>query len=175
MTEEIWIPVKGYEHIYRVSNLGRVMNFTTGKIMSQHKDHKGYMRVQLSNSGKKENIKVHRVVLAAFTEKSEMPIDHLNDIPDDNRLENLQYVSYRENQVRWRIKKKKLTGAYYYPKRGTFRSVIIIDRKQKSLGYFDTEIEAHEAYINEYNRISDKKYAQTVTEKNAATSGKGGG
>lgn len=51
-------------------------------------------------NGKQE--KVHRIVMEAFEGKSDLTVDHLNMNKQDNRLENLEYVTAGENARRAR-------------------------------------------------------------------------
>lgn len=77
-------------------------------------------------------------------------IDHINGQRDDNRLHNLRDVSQSENQQNRthsnRGKKySDLIGAYWSTN-GWF-STILIAGKQVYLGRFETDQQAHEAYI----------------------------
>jgi HNH endonuclease len=76
-------------------------------------------------------------------------IDHINGNRSDNRIDNLRIVSQRtnmQNQVRHR--EGRLIGATWMPNEKKWISRITIDKKTVSLGYFQTEQEAHEAYMN---------------------------
>lgn len=74
------------------------------KVMKQCRHRNGHMRVKLMG----KNYPVHRLVLETWSgpapSKSHV-CRHLNDIPDDNRLENLQWGTLLENakdvQVNW--------------------------------------------------------------------------
>ena len=39
---EVFMPIENYEDTYAVSNLGRVKNIKTGKILKEFKNNKGY-------------------------------------------------------------------------------------------------------------------------------------
>lgn len=58
-----------------------------------------YKRVRLWNKNGKHSYLVHRVVAEAFIPNPQNKpfIDHINCIPDDNRVENLRWVTAREN------------------------------------------------------------------------------
>ncbi len=105
--EEVWKPVVGYEGLYQVSNLGRIKstNYKTHKnekILKLFKDYKGYLYVCLRKHGKAKFLKVHRLVLFAFMPQTDLfknQVNHINEIKTDNRLENLEWVTARENNV----------------------------------------------------------------------------
>lgn len=99
-----WRDIPGYEGKYKVSNDGRVLSLNynrTGKVVEMkprpHKD--GYVRADLSMNGKVRVFLVHQLVLLSFvgSRPDGCEIAHLNGIRDDNRLENLQYVTASEN------------------------------------------------------------------------------
>ena len=110
ITEEIWLPVVGYEGRYSVSNRGRVRTeiFSTqlkpGDIRKPQVDYKGYLRVDLffQRGEKPKHEKVHSLVMAAFRgpRPAGWHIDHLNRDRADCRLENLEYVTVNENNRR---------------------------------------------------------------------------
>lgn len=114
MTQEIWKPIKGYEDLYEVSNLGNVKSVSRivkgvryGKyyeftikerILKQTIDNKGYYRVKLYKDGISETKKVHRIVAESFFgDIYNKEIDHINTIKNDNRIENLRIVTSKEN------------------------------------------------------------------------------
>lgn len=110
---EIWKPVVGYEDIYEVSNLGRVKRISgyikaRGNSISYHKGgilkpitcKKGYIKYCLVKDGKPKRYFAHRIVAEAFISKphNKPQVDHINTIKDDNRVENLRWVTAGENQ-----------------------------------------------------------------------------
>lgn len=113
MCEE-WRPVAGYEGLYEVSDLGRVksLRFRT-KIVNVLRSSPlilkpllvgittcCYWRVDLSDNGKKA-FYVHRLVLEAFSGPCPKghQCGHLNGNPQDNRHENLKWITPGENQL----------------------------------------------------------------------------
>lgn len=68
-TLEIWKDVKGYEGLYRVSNLGRLKRtFKNGRehFLSGKTDKDGYISVILSRNCRKKHCRLHRLVAEAF-------------------------------------------------------------------------------------------------------------
>ena len=71
MEEEIWKPIKDYEGLYEVSNLGRVKSLNyrgTGKekILKNSECNNGYLLIGLVKNGKLKTFYVHRLVAEAF-------------------------------------------------------------------------------------------------------------
>ena len=112
-----WRDIIGYEDLYMVSNLGRVKSLERydsrgrkikERILTGTIDKYGYIIVNLSKNNKNKLFKVHRLVAIAFIPNLENKpfIDHINTIRDDNRVENLRWATYEENNNNQLTKKK---------------------------------------------------------------------
>lgn len=100
--EEEWKQYKDTK--YEISNMGKVRNKETGKELKQNKKNgkeHDYMKVHLSIGGITVVKSVHRIVMEVFEGGKELEIDHKNGIRDDNRLDNLEYVTREENYRRY--------------------------------------------------------------------------
>ena len=121
--EEIWRDVKGYEGLYQVSNFGRVKSlakYKNGnggskfwikeKILKPKKMENGYLRVVLHKNGEKKYFQVHRIVYEAFVGKipQGMQVNHINEIKSDNRLENLNLMTPKEN-ANWGTRNERIS------------------------------------------------------------------
>lgn len=97
--EDVWKDIEGYEGLYMVSTLGRIWSNYTKKILKPQMTKDGYLRVCLFNDGKYKWHYIHRLVAQAFLENTENKpcINHINTVRSDNRLENLEWVTYKEN------------------------------------------------------------------------------
>src|SRR5687768_14098444 len=118
MDKEIWKDIPAYEGYYQVSNLGRVRAVprdirVEGRGVWSLKDRilkqsytnrtRRYYHVVLSKDNKTKTYRVHRLVAMAFLfhdENSGLFIDHIDNDPTNNRLDNLQLVTPRENVVK---------------------------------------------------------------------------
>lgn len=100
---ETWRDVVGYEGRYRVSNQGNVWSCLTNRLLHQQPIPNGKLQVTLipaTGKADKRTVYVHRLVLEAFVGPCPpgMVACHYNDIPDDNRLENLRWDTPSANQ-----------------------------------------------------------------------------
>jgi hypothetical protein len=103
--QERWLPVPGYEHLYAVSDQGRVRRLpqagnrvttpTQGWATAE-----GYRMFRVRNKGAiLATLYVHRVVLEAFVGPCPegMECRHLDGDPENNRLGNLAWGTHRKN------------------------------------------------------------------------------
>ncbi len=97
MNNEIWKDVVGYEGEYMISNQGRVLSLKKGqkKVLKNIKSSNGYYVVGLNG----KLIGIHRLVAMAFIPNplNKPCIDHINTTRTDNRVENLRWVTHKEN------------------------------------------------------------------------------
>jgi hypothetical protein len=101
MMEEEWKDVNGYEGHYKVSNGGNILSLKRNSlvIMSPSSTLEGYLRIKLSKNSISKTISVHRIVCENFIPKidGKRYINHKNGIKNDNRVENLEWVTQSEN------------------------------------------------------------------------------
>ena len=155
---EIWKTIPGFEN-YEVSNLGNVKSLKFGKERILKPGLQGiktrqYFGVILSNKGEQiKNFKVHKLVAMVFLNHKpngyKIIVDHINNIKTDNRLENLQLITQRENSSKDRKNtSSKYIGVCWDKKSKKWQSSIRINGKKKYLGYFKNEKIASAVYLN---------------------------
>jgi hypothetical protein len=110
---EIWKDVVGYEGLYEVSNVGNVRSFdkfvpivrngktftrfVPGKDCSKNPSN-GYNRTILNDGKTKQVVFTHRLVAEAFIgSETHLFVNHKNGVKNDNRVENLEWVTASEN------------------------------------------------------------------------------
>ena len=103
---EIWKDICGYENLYKVSNLGRVMSLNykcthSPHIMALTKSSTGYLHVQLYKDRLPKTFNVHRLVADAFIKQvpSAEEINHIDGNKENNSVSNLERVTRSENQL----------------------------------------------------------------------------
>jgi len=92
---EVWVPIK-YNENYSVSNLGRVRNNKTRRILRPRYDGKGYGRANLQGV----DYRTHRLVAEHFIPNNNLTKDQVNHIdgnPKNNRLDNLEWCTNKYN------------------------------------------------------------------------------
>lgn len=105
--KEIWKPIKGFEDIYSVSNLGKIRRdgiargSKVGRILSLCVGSNGYYAISLHN---KKNIKYtipSNLVAQAFLGKRPKGyvINHMDGNKLNNRVDNLEYTTYSRNII----------------------------------------------------------------------------
>lgn len=94
--ETVFKGLNGYPG-YMISSDGRI--FKDGEEIKQHPNGRGYNFVFLNKDGERKNARVHRLVAENFIPNPEnLPVvNHKNCNKLDNRVENLEWVSYQEN------------------------------------------------------------------------------
>lgn len=135
--EEIFKKIENNEN-YSVSNLGKIRNDITGSFLKGCLHNKGYIYVSLD--GKK--YRIHRLIAIAFIPNPDNKefIDHINNIRDDNRIENLRWATGTENKQNSKISSNNTSGSKgvcWRKDNNKWRAYIMINGKKVHIGCFD--------------------------------------
>jgi hypothetical protein len=110
---EVWKPVKDYENYYEVSNLGRVKGlereilkggknkFIKIELILKPSVTSKYLAVSLLKNKIKKTKRIHQLVAESFLNhncnKHYLIVDHINENKLDNKLNNLQIITTKQN------------------------------------------------------------------------------
>ena len=127
---------------YQVSNIGRVRNSITGRILNLSISNCGYVLVQLRKSKKSFMRNVHRLVALAFIENphNKSCVDHINRLKTDNTITNLRW-STRSETCKTKAKRANTASSFIgvvwhgYGNKN-WKAQISINQRNKCLGYF---------------------------------------
>ena len=107
----IWKPVKNYEGLYEVSDLGLVKSLDRvhdlgnrkclyrGKLMQARDNGMGYLRIKLSKNNKARRVMLHRVIAEAFIPNpfNYKTVNHKDGNKKNNTISNLEWCTQKQN------------------------------------------------------------------------------
>jgi len=176
---EEWKDIPGYEGYYQASDLGRVRSLDRTVVTSNGRKrffkgriikgcvNKGYRQTTLRINGVGRSFSFSQIVAMTFLchepNGNTLIVDHINGDKSDDRAKNLRIVTHRAN-----------TTTCFRSDKGSFRSEYVgVDWNQNTskwfariehnkvktyLGYYNTEIEASNAYQLALSKIEDGSF-----------------
>jgi hypothetical protein len=121
---------------------GKVYGVRGKEITSKHNG--DYRVIQLHHNNKLYRLLAHH--FAWYVSGGNMDfylLDHEDQDPSNNKIDNLSITSYKGNMENTNAK-----GYTYDPVNNKYRAQITVNRKNIILGRFDTPEEARQAYLN---------------------------
>lgn len=109
---EVWKPIPGYEGLYEASSLGRIRSLDKvvrsarsrsgkrtrrGRILQTSVSKSCREHITLWKDGYAKTMLVHRLVAAAFLGPSNLTVNHKDENPLNNNVENLEYMTVLDN------------------------------------------------------------------------------
>ncbi len=156
IVKEIFKPIKGYEGLYEISNLGRVKSLSKpiGKRMKPENFLKisivnGYAMVCLCKNSKIFNASVHRLIAEAFipNPSQKKTVNHIDGNRLNNDISNLEWLTQSENNrhaYRTGLKDPKSCGRHGKRRPLTTEEKSLISEKTKeAMQRDDVQIKLH--------------------------------
>ena len=194
--DEIWEDIPKYNGKYQASNLGRIrctpqvfrskskIIKTNYYIVKERHLDTGYKQVTLTNNKGINKVRgVHRWVMFAFhgeREKS-IQVNHINGVKDDNRLENLEYMTGVENMHYRKVTNPedyhcKYRGVFKCRNKGNIQDRVVSCIKVEGVNYYlgswiDTP-ENQKIASDTYEKAYDNWYNRGIYPKNVGRQNK---
>src|SRR5690554_2958435 len=154
--EEIWKWIPNYEGIYKASNLGRIKSVERRirtsqgnyrlyreRIIKQCLPNHRYLMVSLCRESKQVSRTVHSLIAETFLgytcTNRKIVIDHIDNNPLNNRLDNLQIITNRENSIKDTKNKSGFVGVFFMKNlKNPYKAQIMEDGIRRVIGYYPT-------------------------------------
>lgn len=145
---EVWREMRIWGNDYLVSSHGRLRRKGNDKCRAFSVDKYGYYKITLSMGRKnRKSYRVHKLIALAFLgDPNGLHVNHIDGNKKNNNINNLEYVTNRENVAHGMIRRGKIVGAIYCKRSQKWISNLNVDGKLKRLGTFDTAEDAQSAF-----------------------------
>lgn len=158
-TQEAWLPIASFSGPFEVSNHGRVRRGDSvvascygstktlpQRVLRMRVEPDGYVRVKLSNNGRKKSFAVHRLVAEAFIPNPDiLPfINHIDFNKANNRADNLEWCTAAQNNEHTRAHgRERCLRGREHPQAVSVRQIDPTTRRE--VRTFSTQTEAANA------------------------------
>ena len=134
---ETFVKIEGFEK-YEVSNLGKVRNIKSGRVLKTSLNNNGYLRLFLCENNKRKHLYLHRIIATAFIDNpDEKPcVNHIDENKLNNDLSNLEWCTVRENLIHGTRTKRAAEKC--------FKKVIQLDLNDNVLNEFESMTQAEQ-------------------------------
>ncbi len=99
---ETFVEIEGFEK-YEVSNLGKVRNIKSGRVLKPFLTKNGYLMHLLyeNNKHKQKHLYLHRIIATAFIDNpgEKTQVNHIDENKTNNDLSNLEWCTVKENNI----------------------------------------------------------------------------
>lgn len=94
--------IKGYEGLYAITSCGKVWSYRAQKFLKGRIDKCGYTQINLTKEKEQKAFYVHRLVAQTYIPNPDnLPqIDHIDGDKTHNWINNLQWISNRDNIIK---------------------------------------------------------------------------
>ena len=125
LSQEDWKTFR--DTIYMVSNLGRVKNAKTNKLLKGKITDSGYREYCLTFNNKKQCFRGHKLTWEVWNGSEQNIINHINGNKLDNRITNLENITNQENTLKaiYETKTLKFKRTACYDKEGNLIQIFM--------------------------------------------------
>lgn len=98
---KLWKDIPNFEGLYQANTDGEIRSLYSNKILKQEISKNGYCKVMLCKNKKRKLLSVHRIIAQTFLKDydEKLQVNHKSGIKTDNRLNNLEMVTSKENII----------------------------------------------------------------------------
>ena len=128
---ETFVKIEGFEK-YEVSNLGKVRNIKSGRILKPFPNRDGYLGHSLCENNKRKHLYLHRIIATAFIDNpgKKPQVNHIDENKLNNDLSNLEWCTAKENLIHGTRTKRAAEKR--------FKKVIQLDLNDNVLNEFES-------------------------------------
>ena len=135
--------INNYENKYQIDSSGFVIslnynNTKEKKVLKHRINKKGRPYINLSKDGKYKSFEIHRLVAEHFIPNPDHKpqVNHINGIKDDNRIGNLEWVTFEENMKHASL--NKLTALEFRNNKCILSNLQVLEIRNKYKPYVYT-------------------------------------
>lgn len=161
--KEVWRDLPEYEGVYQISSLGRVKSFKFNRetVLNPSLSRKGYYCITLRKNSKSKRAQVHQLVAICFLNHTvcgmALVVNHIDGDRTNNKVSNLEITTNRANSsLKNVVRTSNYVGVCWYKAYNKWRATIVINYKKVHLGYFDNELDAHNAYQDKLKSLNEQ-------------------
>ena len=144
------VPIKDYENLYSFDlNNNQVYGHKHKKYLKPQFNSR-YFKIGLNKNNKKKKFQLHRLVYEAYngTIPEGLCIDHMDNNPKNNNIENLRLANRSQNSHNRKVRKNNLSTGYKNIRLTKFNTYTVSINKNKKTVYNKTFKTLEEAIIN---------------------------
>ena len=99
--EKEFVPIKGYEHEYKINSHGKILSLLTDQYVTTSVDSKGYLIVRLYKDGHYKVKRVHILTAETFIPNPQnLPVvNHIDGNKQNPDVTNLEWTTFSENTL----------------------------------------------------------------------------
>jgi len=143
--------IKNYENLYSFDlNTNEVYGHKHKKYKKPYLHKNGYYQIQLYKNSKPKIFKLHRLIYQAHfgTIPDKMQVDHIDNNPKNNNIENLRLATNQQNSFNQKVRKNNLLTGYKCITKTKYNTYQVRIGKNNKVVYRKTFKTLEEAILN---------------------------